>query len=445
MGVPNLYRWLSERYPLINRPVNKLPMPEIDNFYLDANGILHTCTHGDNAEVKGGSEEEQLIAICSAIDSMVQLVRPKRLLYIAIDGVAPRAKMNQQRQRRYRVARERRQAVRQATAAAEAAKAAAATHPPGDAAADAVAADAAGRRAGGRPGGRSAPAADATPTSVAAAGGGFDSNCITPGTAFMSRVAEALRFIIRHKLQSDQLWAGLRVVLSGADVPGEGEHKIAAHIRSERELPRRHCVYGLDADLIMLALATHAPAIVILREKVVFRGKKSSEVRSVSLKATGDYILLHAALLRRYLDLEFRTMVLPFAYSLERVVDDLLVLSFLCGNDFLPHPPPLDIREGGLDLLFASYKLLLASLGGYLTEGPKIDAARLATLLSHVAGAELAFLKAGEKERKEAMREASAAAAAAAARPYCRRRRRAARGGGAAAAGEVNEVPPVAP
>ena len=75
-----------------------------------------------------------------------------------------------------------------------------------------------------------------------------------------------------------------------------------------------------------------------------------------------------------------------------------------------PHPPPLDIREGGLDLLFASYKLLLASLGGYLTEGPKIDAARLATLLSHVAGAELAFLKAGEKERKEAMREASAAA-----------------------------------
>ena len=128
MGVPNLYRWLSERYPLINRPVNKLPMPEIDNFYLDANGILHTCTHGDNAEVKGGSEEEQLIAICSTIDSMVQLVRPKRLLYIAIDGVAPRAKMNQQRQRRYRVARERRQAeaVRQATAAAEAAKAAAA-------------------------------------------------------------------------------------------------------------------------------------------------------------------------------------------------------------------------------------------------------------------------------------------------------------------------------
>ena len=51
MGVPNLYRWLSERYPMINRPIDEaLGMPEIDNFYLDANGILHKSTHGDAGE-----------------------------------------------------------------------------------------------------------------------------------------------------------------------------------------------------------------------------------------------------------------------------------------------------------------------------------------------------------------------------------------------------------
>ena len=60
-----------------------------------------------------------------------------------------------------------------------------------------------------------------------------------------------LSYFIRHKLQTDELWRRLRVVLSSAEAPGEGEHKIAEHIRSARELPRRHCVYGLDADVVV--------------------------------------------------------------------------------------------------------------------------------------------------------------------------------------------------
>ena len=146
------------------------------------------------------------------------------------------------------------------------------------------------------------------------------------------------------RARASQLWRGLRVVLSGADCPGEGEHKIADHIRSARERGRRHCIYGLDADLIMLALATHAPAIVVLREKVVFRGKRGA-ARAVSLRSTGDFILLHSDLLRTYMDLELRTLVLPFEYSLDRILNDLLLISFLVGNDFLPHSPALAIDQ----------------------------------------------------------------------------------------------------
>lgn len=78
-----------------------------------------------------------------------------------------------------------------------------------------------------------------------------------------------------------------------------------------------------------------------------------------------SFYLLHLSLMREYLNLEFQEIqpVLPFDYSLERVMDDFILLAVFVGNDFLPNLPDLHIHENGLERLFDVYKKVLPSLG----------------------------------------------------------------------------------
>lgn len=328
MGVPKFFRYISERYPCLSEFVKEHQIPEFDNLYLDMNGIIHNCSHPDDGNAHFRITEEKIFAdIFHYIEALFRMIKPLKIFFMAVDGVAPRAKMNQQRGRRFRSAKEAQKLEDEAIKRGE-------TLPPESR---------------------------------------FDSNCITPGTEFMARLHEQLKYFVVKKISEDPLWQRCKIIYSGHETPGEGEHKIMDYIRYSRSQPEydpntRHCLYGLDADLIMLGLCTHDPHFSLLREEVKF-GRKSSKKTAVPEEIR--FALLHLSLMREYLELEFSSLkktLKKFEFNIEKIIDDWVLMGFLVGNDFIPNLPNLHIADGALPVLYKAYMDILPELDGYINE-----------------------------------------------------------------------------
>lgn len=396
MGVPAFFRWLSRKYPSVIVecieqksissdgvciPVNSAdPNPngiEFDNLYLDMNGIIHPCTHPEDKPAPK-DEDEMMEAIFECIDRLFRIVRPRKLLYMAIDGVAPRAKMNQQRSRRFRASKETTEKINEIERIRSELSQKGASLPP------------------------------EKPKEAH-----FDSNCITPGTPFMSRLSACLHYYIHDRLNNDSGWRNIKVILSDANVPGEGEHKIMDFIRRQRAQPdhdpnTQHVLCGADADLIMLGLATHEPNFTIIREEFKpnkpkpcdICGQLGHEMRECTgaepnqvpeentFGSECQFIFVRLNVLREYLERELSMPNLPFKYDFERAVDDWVFMCFFVGNDFLPHLPSLEIREGAIDRLVALYKKAVYKTGGFLTDSGDVNLDRVQLIMSDLGDVE---------------------------------------------------------
>ncbi|KPA83609.1 putative 5'-3' exonuclease [Leptomonas pyrrhocoris] len=378
MGVPKFFRWAAERYPSIITPFKDSP-PPVDNLYLDINGIIHNCTHPNDIDAtrRSPTEKEMIQAMFTYLEKLFNAIQPRKYFLLAVDGVAPRAKMNQQRQRRYRAGYEMMIAREEALAMGE---------------------------------------------EVPEEKDVFDSNCITPGTPFMVRVSTEFQYFITMKLATDPAWQNCQVIFSGHDCPGEGEHKIVDFVRRRKMQPgydpnETHCMYGLDADLVMLSLATHEPHFVLLREVVTFGpGSRKERERQEEDEAKGivkdkafhkadEFVLLHIGLFRDYLQLEVRECMTRAGavadFDFERVIDDFVFMCFFIGNDFLPTLPTVGINDGSMPVMLHLYCAHVLSKNKYLTNNGIIDWRNAELWMNEVGKLEFETLRRRQQEEAE--------------------------------------------
>jgi 5'-3' exonuclease len=299
MGIPSFYKHLLQTVSGLTTR-DRSNNPEL--FALDLNCAIYHCVRNKvsipyTADSHAVWEKALILEVLDYIKYMVRRVNPTACVYIAVDGVAPMAKIKQQRARRFKSAQ---------TAAEEAEIRRQHTEGPQE------------------------PPANR-----------WDTNAITPGTAFMAALATALKGL---KI------AGCSVVVSAADEAGEGEQKIMAYMRAHPTI-RDAVVYGLDADLIVLALlesARSSRTVDLFREETEFGGGVKSD-------GTGEemFLYLQTSLLADALWSAWRA---PADRDKAAFLTDFVGLMSLLGNDFVPHGMALKINDEGIEHVLEALK-----------------------------------------------------------------------------------------
>ena len=303
MGIPFYYRHLilkDQKNLLCN-------LHDCDRLFLDYNSVIHTCAQDvlqtimakqlneDNSMSQSHIESMIFEAVYNHTIEITKICKPTNLLYIAIDGVAPRSKIHQQRKRRYLSAFRNEMIYK---------------------------------------------FKDENNIPYIK----WDSNAITPGTNFM----KSLQSYLLNKFAALSTALGYKIIFSGADEPGEGEHKIIRYIKSSTTV-NRDVIYGLDADLIMLSLtaanSNSNSSIYLMREGQNFMTNMT------------DFKFLNIANLRTTISTSIFNMY------------DYIFICFLLGNDFIPNVACLKIKSGAIDIICELYKETYNEIGTTLILG----------------------------------------------------------------------------
>jgi len=336
MGIPSYFSYIVKNHPSIICKYFYDSL-NVDNLYLDCNSIIYDVYHKINSESSSLTDGIAISIIKNVIlkiEEYISIIQPSKTVIIAFDGVAPVAKLEQQRSRRYKSWYQN-----------EVTRLIFKKNKPDP----------------------------------------WNTTAITPGTKFMS---ELNQMVSRHFNESSSSFTNYNVqniIVSGSNQVGEGEHKLFDYIRSNslKHLNETTVIYGLDADLIMLSI-NHlplCPKIYLFRETPHFIQTIDS-----SLEPEANY----------FLDIPELTKAIVSYMNNDRVfsvnkVYDYIFLCFFLGNDFLPHFPAINIRTGGVDKMMDAYRATVGLSNDYITDGKVINWNNLRKVVSHLASLEEEF------------------------------------------------------
>jgi 5'-3' exonuclease len=338
MGIPSYFSYIIKNHVKLIKKLSQNTIP-VNNLYLDCNSIIYDAVHNIDFTKLVISDIDTIInSVCCKIDEYIFQLKPDNIVYIAFDGVAPVAKLEQQRSRRYK-------SLYQNNISRSIFK-------------------------------------DAKPDP-------WNTTAITPGTIFMKKLNEC----VRRKYNEPKKYNIDSFVLSPSDKYGEGEHKLFEFIRQFPELhkDKNTVIYGLDADLIMLSI-NHLPVsenIYLFRETPHFIKSINSE-----LEPDESYII-DIPELAKIITSDMNNGV---EQKINRVYD-YIFLCFFLGNDFMPHFPSVNIRTGGVDKMMNAYKATIGNTNEILTDGKKIYWNNVRKLVQHLANLEEENIKMETKVR----------------------------------------------
>ena len=335
MGIQSFYKNLIETFPNLNEALKTLLNTEDKKFlYFDFNGVLHPCASKVVQKYKDQDpktinrekmEEEMFEVLRNQTLKIVEKINPYFIM-IAVDGVAPMGKQNQQRARRYKSVIEKKETRRI-----------------------------------------------------------FDTNSISPGTMWMKRITEKMKRFVDTELKKK-----CRVLFLDASIPGEGEGKIINFIKDYKMANKpKHIIYGLDSDLIVLSMTTGLDNLYLLREKQHFelKNENESDYKKEDDEMDKNLNILPISKLREYywssVEPKIKTIVNKQQYLM-----DICFLTFFLGNDFLPHLKTISTYNDGLNIIIGQYQKTLKVIGKSLLYNGRINMDVLKMIIKHYADKE---------------------------------------------------------